>query len=78
MILCNYCLPLSGDSDEVPVILAGVRGDSVQVIFEESGDWKEVWIRSTDSIIIQDGMRVKDKSSMKIGSFGMMVLDGHD
>ena len=46
------------------------------VIFEEGEDWKESWITSTDSIIIRDGMRVRDNSSMKIGSFGMMVLDG--
>ena len=57
-------------------MLVGVKDNRVLVIFEEGGDWKESWIRSTDSIIIQDGMRVKDNSSMKTGSFGMMVLDG--
>ena len=66
----------SGESHEVPVILAEVKDDRVLVIFEESGDWKESWILSTDSIIIRDGMRVTDISSMKIGSFGVMVLDG--
>ena len=53
-----------------------MTGDRVLVIFEEGGDWKESWIKSTDSIIIKDGMRVTDNSSMKIGSFGMMVLEG--
>ena len=58
------------------MILSRVTGDRVLVIFEEGGDWQESWITSTDSIIIKDGMRVTDNSSMKIGSFGMMVLDG--
>ena len=66
---------LSGDSDEVPVILAEVRGDRILVIFEEGGDWSEFWITSSDTIIIQGGMRVTDKSSIKIGDFGVMVLD---
>ena len=66
---------LSGESQEVPVILSQVKDDRILVIFEESGDWKESWILSTDSIIIRDGMRVTDNSSMKIGIFGMMVLD---
>ena len=58
------------------MILSQVKDDRILVIFEESGDWKESWILSTDSIIIRDGMRVTDISSMKIGSFGVMVLDG--
>ena len=58
------------------MILSGVKDNSVLVIFEEGGDRKESWITSTDSIIIQDGMRLTDNSSMKIGSSGMMVLDG--
>ena len=58
------------------MILSRVTGDRILVIFEEGGDWKESWITSTDSIIINEGMRVKDNSSIKIGSFGMMVLDG--
>lgn len=66
---------LSGESQEVPVILSQVKDDRILVIFEESGVWKESWILSTDSIIIRDGIRVTDNSSMKIGSFGMMVLD---
>ena len=57
-------------------MLAGVKDNRVLVIFEECGDRKESWIRTTDSIIIQDGMRVKDNSSIKVGSIGMMVLDG--
>ena len=70
----NYLL-LSGDSDEVAVILAGVNGDRILVIFEESGDWNEFWVTSAESIIICGGMRVTAKSSLKIGSFGVMVLD---
>ena len=57
------------------MILSGVKDNSVLVIFEEDGNRKESWITSTDSIIIQDGMRLRNNSSIKIGSSGMMVLD---
>jgi len=63
-------------TQEVLVILSGVRADSILIIFEVDGDWNESWVLSRDCIIIKEGIRVKENSSIKIGSIGVMVLDG--